>query len=368
MRHVPHLVLSLRSDHIILRMSAVVAGVTNGLYAPALGEPPRPRLIHTHEMQPIHFYAACAVAAAALYALMRPKGRAIRAGATIVGFAAVAWMLATVASALPGPTGRFALIGLCAFVGVSGAVRLVTHPKPIYAALYFVLVIVSSAVLYVLLDADFVAFSMIIVYAGAILITYMFVLMLAQQASMEAGVAGEPEYDRLPREPATAVIAGFVLLAVLGTASMRGAATPDAARTEWNAVESRWRDLESMPKLLLERAKDVNPAVQAVVAGDSGRAVSVRSDGSAVVTVRVDGQEAPQPLTLTAEALPENSRTLGLALVGQFPASLELAAVILLMAMLGAVVLARRQGDLAEDERRGLAGLSRLVDGGESRR
>jgi len=38
------------------------------------------------------------------------------------------------------------------------------------------------------------------------------------------------------------------------------------------------------------------------------------------------------------------------------------------LAMLGAVVLARRQGDLAEDERRGLAGLSRLVDGGESRR
>ena len=38
------------------------------------------------------------------------------------------------------------------------------------------------------------------------------------------------------------------------------------------------------------------------------------------------------------------------------------------MDWLGAVVLARRQGDLAEDERRGLAGLSRLVDGGEERR
>jgi NADH-quinone oxidoreductase subunit J len=319
-------------------------------------------------MQPIHFYAACAVAAAALYALMRPKGRAIRAGATIVGFAAVAWMLATVAAAMPGPTGRFALIGLAAFVGLSGAVRLVTHPKPIYAALYFVLVIVSSAVLYVLLDADFVAFSMIIVYAGAILITYMFVLMLAQQASMEAGLAGEPEYDRLPREPATAVVAGFVLLAVLGTAAMRGSADTDTAKTEWNAVEARWNDLESMPKLLLERAQDSDPAVQSIVPGSNGRALSVRSDGSAVLMVRVKGNDTPQPMTLAPEALPENSRTLGLALVGRFPASLELAAVILLMAMLGAVVLARRQGDLAEDERRGLAGLSKLVDGGEARR
>jgi NADH-quinone oxidoreductase subunit J len=231
-----------------------------------------------------------------------------------------------------------------------------------------VLVIVSSAVLYVLLDADFVAFSMIIVYAGAILITYMFVLMLAQQASMEAGLAGEPEYDRLPREPATAVVAGFVLLAVLGTAAMRGSADTDTAKTEWNAVEARWNDLESMPKLLLERAQDSDPAVQSIVPGSNGRALSVRSDGSAVLMVRVKGNDTPQPMTLAPEALPENSRTLGLALVGRFPASLELAAVILLMAMLGAVVLARRQGDLAEDERRGLAGLSKLVDGGEARR
>jgi NADH-quinone oxidoreductase subunit J len=313
-------------------------------------------------MEPIHFYAACAVAAAALYALMRPKGRAIRAGATVLGFAAVAWMLATVAASLPAPTGRFALIGLAAFVGLSGAVRLVTHPKPIYAALYFVLVIVSSAVLYVVLDAEFVAFSMIIVYAGAILITYMFVLMLAQQASLEAGLASEPEYDRIPREPATAVVAGFVLLAVLGTASMRGAAAPDAALTEWNAVQARWADLDAMPKLLLERARDANPAVQSVDRGVSGRALSVRSDGSAMVMVRMKGDETPTPLVLPPESLPENSRTLGLALVGKFPASLELAAVILLMAMLGAVVLARRQGDLAEDERRGLAGLRKLTE------
>lgn len=311
-------------------------------------------------MEPIHFYAACAVAAAALYALMRPKGRSIRAGATILGFAAVAWMLATVVSALPSPGGRIGLIGLAAFIGISGAVRLITHPKPIYAALYFVLVIVSSAVLYVLLDAEFVAFAMIIVYAGAILITYMFVLMLAQQASMEIGIAGEPEYDRLPREPATAVIAGFALLAVLGTAGVRGGPAIDANAVEWNAVRSRWNDLESMPKLLLERAKAVDGTVTAIAPPEGRPALVTMPDGSARVWVRASGKDAPVELALPAAALPENSRTVGMALVGKFPASLELAAVILLMAMLGAVVLARRQGDLAEDERRQLAGLQRL--------
>jgi len=50
----------------------------------------------------------------------------------------------------------------------------------------------------------------------------------------------------------------------------------------------------------------------------------------------------------------------GMRLVASFPISLELAGVILLMAMFGAVVLARRQIELGEDERRAAAGLGRL--------
>ena len=49
-----------------------------------------------------------------------------------------------------------------------------------------------------------------------------------------------------------------------------------------------------------------------------------------------------------------------LVVFADFPVSLELAGVILLMAMWGAVVLARRQIELGEDERREAAGLRRL--------
>jgi hypothetical protein len=57
----------------------------------------------------------------------------------------------------------------------------------------------------------------------------------------------------------------------------------------------------------------------------------------------------------------------GMSLVASFPASLELAGVILLMAMYGAVVLARRQIELGEDERRLAAGLDPLsVDPAEA--
>ena len=103
------------------------------------------------------------------------------------------------------------IFGLGAIIG---AVRLVTHPRPIFAAIYFVLVIVCSAGLFLVLRAEFMAFALIIVYAGAILITYLFVIMLAQEASAE----GEAEYDRIPREPVAALVVGFVLLASISDA------------------------------------------------------------------------------------------------------------------------------------------------------
>ena len=61
-----------------------------------------------------------------------------------------------------------------------------------------------------------------------------------------------------------------------------------------------------------------------------------------------------------AEALQEIASRVGIGLVKRFPVSLELAGVILLMAMFGAVILARRQIELTEDEKRAAAGMRRL--------
>jgi hypothetical protein len=63
---------------------------------------------------------------------------------------------------------------------------------------------------------------------------------------------------------------------------------------------------------------------------------------------------------------PGNTSHVGWSLVASFPASLELAGVILLMAMFGAVVLARRQVEHAEQELAEAMGVGR-GDYGESR-
>jgi len=120
------------------------------------------------------------------------------AGGTLIG-------LVTGLLVGPAPLGWF--LG-CALVALYSAVRVVTHPRPVYSALYFMLLLVAVTGLLVLMQAEFLAVALVIVYAGAILVTYVFVIMLAQQAR-------PPGYDTQAREPLWGCLAGFVLLTLI---------------------------------------------------------------------------------------------------------------------------------------------------------
>ena len=101
---------------------------------------------------------------------------------------------------------------LFAGIAVISALRVATHHRPVYSALYFMLATFASAGLFVLLWADFMAAALLLIYAGAILVTYVFVIMLAAQA----GGRGElTEADTVSREPLAAVALGFGMMAVL---------------------------------------------------------------------------------------------------------------------------------------------------------
>lgn len=101
-------------------------------------------------------------------------------------------------------------------VALVGSLRVVTHPRPVYSALYFVLTVMASAGLFILLQAEFMAIALIIIYAGAILITYVFVIMLAAQTvASDRPLAAVVEYDAVSREPVVASAIGFTLAGVL---------------------------------------------------------------------------------------------------------------------------------------------------------
>ncbi len=316
-------------------------------------------------MVPIPFYAACAVASVGLLFLLKPRQRAARLGASALALAGLALALATCThafdatreSAIP-----IAAMVLCGMIACGAAVRVISHPRPVYCALYFVLVVVSAAAMFVLLRAEFMAFSLIIVYAGAILITYLFVLMLAQQAPADTHGAEAVSYDRIPREPASAVFAGFVVVAILGSVVFAPRSEAAGDRDQVLAIRQSWDDLSRMPDLLLSRAKDIDPTVEAIAMDGAGNRLAVQVDFTAKVMVMRSGSATASPLILPVSALPDNTSRVGMALVSRFPVSLELAGVILLMAMLGAVVLARRQTEMADEERRAHAGLPRRTD------
>ena len=153
------------------------------------------------------------------------------------GYLVLALAVAVVAGAflarIAGPESRVWFIAL-ALIGLWGAVRVVTHERPVYSALYFILVIVAVTGLLVLMSAEFLAAALLIIYAGAILVTYVFVIMLAQQ---EGGAPAR--YDRQAREPLIGCLTGIILLAVISGRLMLGSAdTAEAAVPQVDLAEA----------------------------------------------------------------------------------------------------------------------------------
>jgi NADH-quinone oxidoreductase subunit J len=243
----------------------------------------------------------------------------------------------------------------------------------VYAALYFILTIIASAGLYLIMSAEFMAFALIIVYAGAILITYLFVIMLASQGATEGDDGGEAEFDVVAREPIGAAVVGFVMLAALSSLAFKGAAeVPKTAgdvmgmRFHALATPSSEREmsvLKDMPRRLTQelRAAGVLKGKDEVMVSQDG--VPRVDVGARTVRVRREGG-TEEAAGIPASVMPLNVESVGFSLLADHPGSIEIAGVILLMAMLGAVVLSRKQVELEEDAKRVQARRLAGVDGG----
>jgi len=61
---------------------------------------------------------------------------------------------------------------------VVAALGVVTARNPVYAALFLVLAFLNSAVLWLLLEAEFLAIVLVLVYVGAVMVLFLFVIMM----------------------------------------------------------------------------------------------------------------------------------------------------------------------------------------------
>ena len=119
----------------------------------------------------------------------------------------------------------------CAVLAIAGALVLIISREPIHSALALILVMISLAVLYLLLVAPFIAAVQIIVYAGAIMVLFVFVIML-----LNAGVEERTNWSKIAKYaglPLAVVllleIAHWLFRAPIGAAIANGAGAPGPA-------------------------------------------------------------------------------------------------------------------------------------------
>lgn len=103
-----------------------------------------------------------------------------------------------------------------ALIAVTSAVLVITQRKPVYSALFLVLCLLAVAVLFFQLNATFLAALQVIVYAGAIMVLFVFVIML-----LHAREPVETE-TRLDYQQPAAVFLAFLLIAEMGYLALVG--------------------------------------------------------------------------------------------------------------------------------------------------
>src|SRR3954454_6323027 len=114
---------------------------------------------------------------------------------------------------------------------IAGALNLLLQRHPINSALSLVVVMTSLAVLYLLLGAEFLAIAQIIVYAGAIMVLFTFVVMLLNAGREERTYGSRA--GKTIGFPAVAVLLGVIATVILKAQGLGGATLSDPiTRTE----------------------------------------------------------------------------------------------------------------------------------------
>lgn len=75
----------------------------------------------------------------------------------------------------------------CALVAVAAAVRVITIRNPITCVLHLIVTLIALAILFLQLSAEFVALLQVIIYAGAIMVLFLFIVMLLNLKRDEFG-------------------------------------------------------------------------------------------------------------------------------------------------------------------------------------
>jgi NADH-quinone oxidoreductase subunit J len=104
------------------------------------------------------------------------------------------------------PTILFFIFGI---VLIGAALGVILSRNPVYSALLLVLCFFNSAVIWILLDAEFLGIVLVLVYVGAVMVLFLFVVMMLD-VNLE-----RLRSDFVGYWPLTVAVAGFVVFAII---------------------------------------------------------------------------------------------------------------------------------------------------------
>ncbi|MFQ5913154.1 MAG: NADH-quinone oxidoreductase subunit J [Nitrospinota bacterium] len=116
----------------------------------------------------------------------------------------------------------FILFGLGMLVS---SILVITRRNVVHAALYLLLTLFCAAALYVMLEAEFLAAIQVLIYAGAIMMLYVFVIMLINVRETMA-------QRQWQRQKVAAGVMGALLAAELAAIFLKGSFAPSAKTAE----------------------------------------------------------------------------------------------------------------------------------------
>ena len=199
---------------------------------------------------------------------------------------------------IPATFESIVLMGFCA-LATGGGVGFLVAREPVYAALGFATAVLSVCGVLFMQSALFIAAATMIVYAGATIIIFLFVLMFAQQSDLRP-------YDLQLNHPLVAATIGAILLATITMC-----VTGENAVLAIKADMTRPMSLAILPEHL-------------------------RSDASKESSKKSEAKDSSQRF------VPKSTAGLGRSLYTDYLIAVELAGTVLLVATVGAIALAQR--------------------------
>ncbi len=136
------------------------------------------------------------------------------------------------------------IFAISAVVAVFGAVMMIGQRNPVASVLYMIVSLVAQAVLYIQLGALFLGAVLIIVYAGAIMVLFLFVIMLLNLRGREDLGAGSPLVSKVTKF----VVAGLFVLE-LGFVVWSGV-FPDSGSTGIQSSASEFGSVKVVAELI----------------------------------------------------------------------------------------------------------------------